>query len=112
MLIVEIDTITISLSAPLIRIAGNGLSLVCSSVVSFIPPPRDVIFEWFYGPNGNSSLPPGVTASNAINISSNYTSTLEFSPLVPSHAGNYTCRFGGNQRLQRTVEISVNNCES
>jgi hypothetical protein len=72
-----------------------------------------MIFEWFYGPNGNSSLPFGVTTSDATNIGSNYTSTLKFSPLLPSHEGKYTCQLGGDQQLQRTAEISViNNCES
>ena len=109
---VNISTIEIDLSAPLTQSAGNSLSLMCSSIISFIPPPRDMIFEWFFSPNGNASLPPGVTASHVTNISSNYTSTLEFSPLLPSHAGTYTCQLGGNQKLQKTAEISVNNCES
>ena len=71
------------------------------------------MFEWFYGPNGNPSLPPAVITSATMNISGNYTSILEFSPLLPFHAGQYTCRLGGNHRLQRTVNISIfNNCES
>ena len=70
------------------------------------------MFEWFYGPNGNSSLPSGVAISATTSINSTYTSILEFSPLLPSHAGQYTCRLGGNQKLQENTEISVNNCES
>ena len=101
-----------SLSALSTRIAGNRSSLVCTSMISFHPPLEDVMFEWFYGPNGNSSLPPGVVISATTNINSTYTSTLEFSPLLPSHAGKYTCRLGDNQNLQETAEISViNDCE-
>ena len=104
--------VSISLPAPLTQYAGTRSSLMCSSTISFNPPPEDVIFEWFYGPNGNSSLPPGVTTSATMNNSSTYTSTLEFSPLLPSHAGKYTCRLGDNQNLQETAEISViNDCE-
>ena len=106
--------ITIFLSAPMTQYAEIRSSLMCSSMISFStdPPPQDVMFEWFYGPNGNSLLPSGVTISATTNINSTYTSTLEFSPLLSSHAGKYTCRLGDNQNLQDSAEISViNNCE-
>ena len=110
---VNVSTVAISLSATVNGFAGNNLSLMCSSIISSTPPPQDMIFEWFFGPNGNSSLPPGVTASNVTNISSNYTSTLEFSPLLPAHTGFYTCQLGGNQRLKRNTLVTViNDCES
>ena len=105
---VNINTITVSLTAPVTGFAGNCLSLICSSVISFFPPPRDMIFEWFFGPNGNSSLPTGVITPDVTNISSNYTSTLEFSPLLPIHAGLYTCQFGGNQKLRKNASVTVN----
>ena len=113
--LVNINTITISLSAPLTRYAETRSSLMCSSMISFSPdpPPQDVIFEWFYGPNGNSSLPSGVTISATTSINSTYISTLEFSPLLPFHAGNYTCQLRGYTKLQVTTEISViKDCES
>ena len=50
------------------------------------------ILEWFFGPE-NSSLPSDVVVSNMTN-NSNYTSTLQFSPLYKNHAGTYTCRVG------------------
>ena len=106
--------ITISLSAPLTRYAETRSSLMCSSMISFStdPPPQDVIFEWFYGLNGNSLLPSGVTISATISINNTYISTLEFSPLLPSHTGNYTCQLRGYTK-QVTAEISViKDCES
>ena len=109
----NVATIVISLSATVEGFAGNNLSVMCSSIISSNPPPRDMIFEWFFGPHGNSSLPPGVTASNATNASNNYTSTLEFSPLSRAHAGSYTCQFGGNKRLRKNATVTViNDCES
>ena len=96
---VNISTITVSLSAPITGFAGNSLSLICSSIISFFPPPQGMVFEWFFSPNGNSSLPTGVT-SDLINVGNSYTSILEFSPLLPIHAGLYTCQFGGNQKLR------------
>ena len=102
----NIGAIMISLSAPITGYAGSTITLMCSTVITSDPPARDVIFEWFFGPDGNSSLLSGVTVSDATNISSNYTSTLEFSPLLPIHTGLYTCQFGGNQRLRRNVSVS------
>ena len=93
--------------------AGDTTNLTCSTVISSGPQPQTVmIFEWFYGPDSNLSLPSGVTVSNNKPNNNHYTSILQFSPLISSHAGMYTCQFGGNQRLQSNVKVSVSNCES
>jgi hypothetical protein len=55
------------------------------------------ILEWFFGPE-NTSLPSDVVVSNVtivtLDNNSNYTSTLQFSPLYKRHTGIYTCRIG------------------
>ena len=110
----DIDEVTNSLFASITGFAENNINVMCSTVISFspLPPPQDVIFEWFFDQT-NSSLPSGVTISNVTNNGSNYTSTLQFSPLLPSHAGLYTCRLGGNPKLKRNTTVSViNDCES
>ena len=87
--------------------AGTNITLNCSFWLIL---PRNVVpphFEWFFGPS-NTSLPVGVTVSNVTNNSNTYTSTLQFSPLNQSHAGKYTCRVGGNQRLAVSAVITVN----
>ena len=89
--------------------AGETYSLTCSATITPNPLPSDVPspnFEWFFGPT-NSSLPSGVTLM-AANSGNTYTSTLQFSPLSQSHAGMYTCRLGGNQRLAASATITVN----
>ena len=66
--------------------------------------------EWLFGPN-NDSLPLGVIATvtpTNLGDDSTYTSTLQFSPLNQSYAGNYTCRLGGNPRLAARVKLIVN----
>ena len=103
---------TISPSGPNhARIAGEtSFTLECSATITPNPLPDNVPspkFEWFYGPN-NMSLPFNVTMSDVTNNSSTYTSTLEFSPLRESHAGMYTCRLGGNERLAANTNITVN----
>ena len=100
--------ITISLSAPIIGHAGDTITLMCSTIITPDPPAQDVILEWFFGSDNNSSLPSGVTASDTTNVNSNYISTLEFSPLLPIHVGLYTCQVGGNQKY---TTVSANNCE-
>ena len=110
----DIGEIMVSTSAPIIGFAGNSITLMCSAVISTspLPPSQDVIFEWFFDPE-NYSLPSGVTVSNVTNSSNTYTSTLQFSPLLPSHSGLYTCQFGGNKKLERNTTVSVtNDCES
>lgn len=82
-------------------------TLECSAEISPYPLPANVPypnFEWFFGPT-NSSLPSGVTISDMRNISNNYISTLQFSPLLPHNFGMYTCRLGGNERLAANTFI-------
>ena len=90
--------------------AGAIFSLTCSAILTDpIPLPTDVpcpTFEWFYGPNGNASLPSGVTPT--FNFSGHtFTSTLQFSPILnESHTGNYTCRLGAGRLISSTI-VSV-----
>ena len=91
---------------------GQIFSLLCSVDIFNniedlgVPPPA---FEWFFGPNGNTSLPSGVTASIIVTHNgTTYTSAIFFSPPKVSHAGTYTCRLGGNPRLEVNATITVN----
>ena len=94
-------------------IAGETYFLICSATLypnrnpplpdPSIPSPT---FEWFYGPDGNASLPSGLTPGATTLNGSTYTSKLEFSPLHQSHTGNYTCRLGAGN-LTRNIIIST-----
>ena len=94
--------------------AGKNYSLMCSASLitkgSYVQQSRDIPsqpFEWFFGPNGNATLPSGVTIT-ATNNTISYTSILQFSPLSqPLHTGNYTCRLGAG-RLVNSVMVTVN----
>ena len=96
-------SMTLSPSGP--GVVGNTFSLTCSArLISPIPLPTNVPspnFEWFFGPQGNASLPSGVTPTATVwMIGYIYTSTLQFSPtLNQSHAGMYTCRLGAGQMV-------------
>ena len=96
----------------------TGLSLMCSTLlVAPVPLPSDVptpTFQWFFGPNGNGSLPSGVTPSTTTSTMSsnpygiNYTSTLQFPRLSQRlHTGMYTCRIGAG-RLASNAMVTVN----
>ena len=96
----------------------TGLSLMCSTLlVTPVPLPSDVptpTFQWFFGLNGNDSLPSGVTPSmTTSSMSSNpdgitYTSTLLFPRLSQRlHTGMYTCRIGAG-RLASNAMVTVN----
>ena len=91
------DLVTILISPSGSSTAGEMYSLNCSAALSSdpIPLPSDVpspTFEWFFGPNGNTSLPSGMIPMATILHGSNiYSSTLQFSPLSQIHAGVYTC---------------------
>ena len=99
-------------------VAENNFSLTCSAtLVNSIPLPTNVpspSFEWFYGPHGsNASLPSGATPmGTSMSMLTNnpnsitYTSTLQFSLLNQSHAGNYTCRLGAGC-LVNSMLVSV-----
>ena len=95
--------------------AGDIFLLTCSATIHTDDLPSDVqapTFRWYFGTNGNVSLPSGVTSmatvtvlsrNNAYNISSN----LQFSPLSQLHVGKYTCH-PGTKRLARSVNVTVN----
>ncbi len=106
----SVKPVNISSSGP--GIAGTTFSLTCSvTLTDPIPLPANVPcpnFEWFYGPNGIASLPPGVIPEAKFNFSGHtFTSTLQFTPgLNESHAGNYTCRLGAG-RLANSIVVSV-----
>ena len=104
----RMNPVTLLPSGP--SIAGNTFSLTCSAtlnestpLLSNIPYPA---FNWFFGPDGNASLPSGVTPTATIS-GYTFTSTLQFSPaLNESHAGIYTCRLGAG-RLASSTYVSV-----
>ena len=109
-----IHPVTLSSSGP--TTAGETYSLTCSAtLLSPVPLPSNVpspTFEWFFGPSGNTALPPSVIPMETIMSSRHsssiiYTGTLQFSPLIESHAGKYTCRLGAG-RLARSANIAVN----
>ena len=90
-----------------IEAAGANVTLNCSFHLTSptnVDPPQ---FKWFFGPDNSTTLPSGVMVSNVTESSKTYTSTLQFSPLNQSHAGMYTCRVGGNERLAANVVITV-----
>ena len=107
-----------------------GHSLVCSTFFTEpFPLPTDLpiptpTFQWFFGPNGNSSLPSGVTPSMTTSLMSNnpdgifYTSTLQFPRLSQHlHTGMYTCRIGPGRLASNTIvtvdgRILERNCVS
>ena len=103
-----LNPVTLSLFGQ--AIAGTIFSLTCSATLTGpIPLPTNVpcpTFKWFYGPNGNTSLPSGVAPT--FNFSGHtFTSTLQFSPVLnESHTGNYTCRLGAG-RLANSAVVSV-----
>ena len=107
---VQFSTVTLLASGS--GIAGTAFSLLCSAtLIHPIPLPSNVPspnFEWLYSPEGNASLPTGVTPMATVLMSGNtYSSTLLFSPtLNESHAGMYTCRLGGG-RLANSTVVSV-----
>ena len=110
----DVDPVAISPSDS--TTAGETYSLICSATLfDPVPLPSNVpspTFEWFFGPNGSTALPSGVTAMATVISSSNstsetYTSILQFSPLSQSHTGNYTCRLGAAS-LVNSVMVTVN----
>ena len=93
--------------------AAEVYSLVCSATLypNRNPPLPDPnipspTFEWFFGPNGNALLPSGLTPTPTVLNSGTYTSTLQFSPLSQSHAGNYTCQLGAGS-LANSIMFTV-----
>ena len=99
------------------NIVGAVYSLMCSSTLynDSIPLPNNVpapTFVWFFGPNGNNSLPSGVTDNIMGTTSSDnitFTSTLQFSPLSQCHIGKYTCRLGpARLATSNNIMVTVN----
>ena len=90
------------------NMAGEIFSLTCSATLMDSPPSSIVpfaTFEWFFGPNGNASLPSAVTPMPTnLNTNNTYTSTLQFSSLSQSlHTGIYTCRLGAGNLVNSTM---------
>ena len=89
--------------------AGETYSLMCSATLHSGNPPLpdlnipSLTFEWLFGPNGNAQLPSGLTTPSTVLSGGVYTSTLRFSPLSQSHAGNYTCRLGGGSLMNSAI---------
>ena len=104
---VDISAVIISPSGPITGTAGETFTLECSADIMTQSDSPSPTYEWFFGLT-NTSLPSGVTVSNVTNSSNIYTSTLQFSPLQESHAGVYTCRLGGNERLAISTVVTVN----
>jgi hypothetical protein len=90
---------TVAISSSGSGFAEESYLLTCSAtLVDPVPLPSNIptpSFEWFFGPNGDASLPSGA-APTSTNLQNNrtYTSSLQFSPLSQCHAGVYTCRLG------------------
>ena len=103
--------VTISSSGS--AIAGESYSLTCSAtLVDPIPLPSNIPtpnFEWFFGPNGDASLPSGAVSvsTGCLQDSHTFTSSLQFSPLAQCHTGMYTCRLGVGI-LANSAMITVN----
>ena len=105
-------TVSLAISSSDSTTAGEAYSLTCSATLnpSRNPPLPDPdipspTFEWFFGPNGDALLPSGLTPATTTLNNGVYTSTLQFSPLSPSHAGNYTCRLGAASLVNSAVVI-------
>ena len=108
---VDIGPLRISPSALGNRSVGEtNFTLTCSADIVLWSDSPHPTFEWFFGPTNttvqNSS---NITVSTVTNSTRNtYTSTLHFVHLQESHAGLYTCRLGGNQRLATATTVSFN----
>ena len=109
-LIAGSSSVSVAISPSGSSTAGNLYSLICSATLypNRNPPLPDPnipspIFKWFFGPNGNAPLPSGLTTMATVLNSGTYTSTLQFSPLSQSHAGNYTCRLGAGSLVNSNM---------
>ena len=93
--------------------AGEIYSLTCDAFLvnpGTLPTGAPVpTFQWSFA---SASLPSGLTTpSTTSSVATNptritYTSTLQFSQLSQSHAGNYTCRLGAG-RLVNSATVTV-----
>ena len=104
----DIGAVVISPTGPVLAIIGMNLTLRCLADITPNPLPQNVsspYFEWFWG---TTPLPSDVTVSRVIKSGNSYISTVQFSPLQLNHTGNYTCRLGGNERLQAHTMVVAN----
>ena len=91
-------------------IAEENYSLTCSAtLVDPVPLPSNIPtpnFEWFFGPNGDASLPSDVVLPITVESENTFNSTLHVSILSQSHSGMYTCRLGAGS-LSNSATINV-----
>ena len=106
--------ITFSPSGHINKSVGSSFTLNCSVVFTANVLPQNMSYptiEWSYsgttGSANTSSLPSGVTIADVIRIGDTYISSLQFSALLESHAGIYTCQVGGNKMLLNSTTIST-----
>ena len=89
---------------------GELFNLTCSVDISPYPLPDNVkppTFEWIHD-TANEILPSvSLTTSNATIASATYSTVLQYSPLLESHSGSYTCKVGGNELLQANATLNV-----
>ena len=108
---VDIDRVTISPHNPR-AVVGQSYNATCSVRITTNPLPENTptpTFKWFYGPNKSMLITNGsnVTVSVVQNNGNTYVSTIHLTPLSVSHAGIYTCQFGGNEGLNASTVITV-----
>ena len=66
------DTVLVAISFTGSTTAGRTYSLTCFATLHSNNPPLQGLnipsptFEWFYGPNGNAPLPPGLTTPQTV----------------------------------------------
>ena len=89
-------------------VGETNFTLTCSADIVLRSDSPHPTFEWFFGPT-NTTVHNSSNMSTVTNSTRNtYTSTLHFVQLQESHAGLYTCRLGGNQRLATATTITFN----
>ena len=94
-------------------VVGQSYNATCSVHITTNPLPANTptpTFKWFYGPNKSMLITNGsnATVSSVHNISNTYVSTIHLAPFSVSHAGIYTCQFGGNEGLNASIIITDN----
>ena len=104
----DIGAVTISPAANIVAATRDNITLTCSSNITEDPPPEDVSFEWFFGPTNLSlSSQHDVNISRVSKSNGTYNSTLQFSPLLLSHTGVYTCRLWNYSNHSASANITV-----
>ena len=82
-------------------------TLTCSVEVVLQSDSPSPTFEWFVV-STNATIPSSSDITQSATSSNTYTSTLHFPQLEESHAGEYTCRLGGNERLEAVITVNIN----